>query len=84
MKLEFSWHIFENFWNIKFHENPYSGSRVVPYGPTDITKLIVAFRNSKNVPKKYNVSSRRIHEVLLTAVTSHNVSAKFPSLFTTK
>jgi len=45
----FSRQIFEKFSNIKFHENPSSGSRVVPCGRidgrTDMTKLIVAFRN---------------------------------------
>ena len=30
MKLEFSWQIFEKYLNIKFHENPSSGSLVVP------------------------------------------------------
>jgi hypothetical protein len=35
MKLEFSGQIFENYSNIKFHENPSSGSRVVPCGRTD-------------------------------------------------
>jgi hypothetical protein len=37
--------------NIKFHQNPSSGSRVVPGGQTDMTKLIVAFRNFANAPK---------------------------------
>jgi hypothetical protein len=41
--------IFENFSHIKFYKNPSSGIRVVPcgqtYGRTDMTKLIVAFRN---------------------------------------
>jgi len=45
----FSGQIFEKSSNIKFYENPSSGSRVVPCGRTDrqiyITKLIVAFRN---------------------------------------
>jgi len=40
MKLEFSRHIFEKHWYIKFHENPSIGSR-----RTDMTKLIVAFRS---------------------------------------
>jgi hypothetical protein len=31
--------------NTKFHEKRSSGSRVVSYGHTDMTKLIVAFRN---------------------------------------
>ena len=35
MKLEFSRQIFEKYSNIKFHENPYSGNRVVPCGQTD-------------------------------------------------
>jgi hypothetical protein len=35
MKLEFSGQIFEKSSNIKFHENPSSGSRVVPCGQTD-------------------------------------------------
>jgi len=45
----FSPQIFESYSNIKFHENPSSGSRVVPCaqmdGRTDMTKLIVAFCN---------------------------------------
>ena len=52
MKLEFSRQIFEKVSNIKFHQNPSSGSRVVPCGRTDMTKLIVAFRNFANAPKK--------------------------------
>jgi len=56
MKLEFSGRIFEKYSNIKFHENPSTGSRVVPRGQAerrtaDITKLILAFRNSANAPK---------------------------------
>ena len=43
VKLEFSRHIFEKkYSNVKFHENPSSGSRVVPCGQTDMTKLIAA------------------------------------------
>jgi hypothetical protein len=38
--------------NIKFHQNPSNGSRVVPCGQTDgvtdMTKLIVAVRNFAN------------------------------------
>jgi hypothetical protein len=42
----------------KFHQNPSSGSRVVPCGQMDrrtdgdVTKLIVAFRKSENANKK--------------------------------
>ena len=37
--------------NLKFHENPFSVSRVVSYGQTHVTKLIVAFRNFAKAPK---------------------------------
>jgi hypothetical protein len=40
-----------------FHENPSSGSRVVPCGLTgrriDMTKPVVAFHNFANDPKNY-------------------------------
>jgi hypothetical protein len=52
MKSEFSRQIFEEVSNIKFNQNPSSGSQVVPCGQTDMTKLIVAFRNFANGPKK--------------------------------
>jgi len=35
MKLEFSHRIFEKYSNIKFVENPYSGSQTVPCGQMD-------------------------------------------------
>jgi len=45
--------VFEKFSNIKFRENPLSGSRGFHAdGQTDVTKLIVAFRNYANAPKK--------------------------------
>jgi hypothetical protein len=57
MKLEFSRQVFENS-NFKFHENPFSGSRVVSCrqtnGQTDITKLVVPFRYFANTPKTIN------------------------------
>ena len=54
MKLEFSWADFRKYSNLKFHENPPSGSRAVPCGrtdKTDTTKLIVPFRNFAEAPK---------------------------------
>ena len=57
MKLEFSWQIFEKYSNIKLGENPSSGSWDVPCRKkkdTDMTKLIVTFRNFANVPKNYS------------------------------
>jgi hypothetical protein len=40
--------------NIKFDEYLSSGSRVVPYGRTYMTKLTVAFRNFAKAPKTQN------------------------------
>ena len=59
MKLDYSLQIFEKYANIKFQENPLSGSRGVPYGrtdgravrQTDKTMLIVAFSNFTKATK---------------------------------
>jgi hypothetical protein len=51
MKLEFSRQIFEKCSNIKFNKNPSTGREVVPFGRTDITNLIVVFRNFADAPK---------------------------------
>jgi len=40
IKLEFSRYIFEKYSNINFHENPYSDSRFVPRGQTDMMKQL--------------------------------------------
>jgi hypothetical protein len=61
LKPEFSRQIFEKFSYIKFHENPSNGSRVVPCGRTDMTKLIVAFCNFADAPKKRRVKIRTGH-----------------------
>jgi hypothetical protein len=46
---------FQKYSNIEFHENPSSGSRVVPCGRTegyaDVTKLLFAFRSFMKAPK---------------------------------
>ena len=59
MELEFS-RDFKKYSNMKFHENPSSGSRVVPCGRTDrradMTKLIVVFRNFANALKNVNTN----------------------------
>jgi hypothetical protein len=43
--------IFEKYTNIKFHENPSTGSRVVACGRTDMTNLIAAFNSFAKAPK---------------------------------
>jgi len=54
MKLTFSRQILEKYSNIKFHENMSSRSRIVSCGQTDMTKLMVAFRNFANAPKNWH------------------------------
>ena len=50
--------LFRKHSNIKLQENLSSGSRVVPCGRTDKTKLIVAFRNSANAPESNRLTKR--------------------------
>jgi len=93
MELEFSWQIFEKN---SLHENPSIGSRVVPCGwmdrRTDVTKLIIAFRNFANAPKRtqkaFNVSAVPICTWLNTInhVTDHSrhlmyVECSWPGTF---
>jgi len=53
MKLDCSQQIFEKYSNIKFHENPSSGSSVVPCGRTDRhDEANSRFSNPANVPQK--------------------------------
>jgi hypothetical protein len=66
-KIQFYRQIFERqkkTSNVKFDQNPSSGSRVVPYGQTDVqpdmTKLIVTLRNSAKAPKAEWKGSERI------------------------
>jgi len=59
MKFQFSQNIFEKCSNIEFYENPSSGNHVLLCGQaegqtgklTNMTKLLVAFRNFINLPK---------------------------------
>jgi len=64
LKLEFSRQIFKKHSNTKFHENPFSGSRVIACGQRDgrrdrMGKLTVAFLNFTNAPKKKVCHSKR-------------------------
>jgi hypothetical protein len=60
MKLEFSRQMFEKISNIRFYENPLTGSRVVACGRTDwctdmqteAKKVIVSSRNFGKAPQK--------------------------------
>jgi hypothetical protein len=51
MKVEFSSQTFKKYSNIKFHSNLSTGSRAVPYGQINMTKLKVTFHNFVNAPK---------------------------------
>jgi len=60
MKLEWTRLIFEKSSNIKLHENPFIGNRVVPNGQTDMMKLIVAFFNFVSAPKAVSTHEGKI------------------------
>ena len=79
MKRKPSWQIFEKYSNVKFHESPSSGSRVVPCGQadwqTDMTNVILSFRNFVIVPNnvrnnKANVTVVKLIEVCWCLQTS--------------
>ena len=46
--------------NIKFHQNPFIGSRGQTDRQTDMTKLIVAFRNFANASKKIKFAVEQV------------------------
>ena len=64
IKREFSWQVFEKYWNMNFHENPSSENRVVQRGrtdgQTDMTNLTVVFRKSANAHKNRNSTFLKI------------------------
>ena len=60
IKLKYSQRNFVQDCNITFHRNPSSGSWVVPWGRTDTTTLIVAFRNSANANKNLTQLNNRL------------------------
>ena len=49
MKLEFSQQAFQYYSNIKFHENPFNGSRIVPCDRTDRRDKVNSHFVTKNV-----------------------------------
>jgi hypothetical protein len=57
MKLAFYQQIFEKYSNIKFHENPSIGIRVVVCGYTErqTRNLMVAFQNFAKAPNKEHI-----------------------------
>ena len=58
MELELSQQIFDKCSNIKFQENPPSGSQVVSRRRRDMTRLTVTFHNFANVPKNHFYSDK--------------------------
>ena len=71
MKLEFSRQIFEKWSNVKFHENPSSGSRVVPIGQTwrSWQSLFVIFPNARG--KKIKLAQERVQTRSLVNTALH-------------
>ena len=57
MKLEFTRWIFEKSSNVIFNDSPSIGRGIPLDGRTDMTKLIVAFRNCRNSLKTFSFSN---------------------------
>jgi HD-like signal output (HDOD) protein len=58
-KLQFSWQMFEKYSSTKFHEIPSMRTD----GQTDMTKLIVAFRNLMHLSRSHFLSTLTKHKV---------------------
>jgi len=69
MKLRFSEGFFEEYANIKFHNNQSSGSGVVACGQakgrTDTNDIIIAFRNFGKAPKNIMINHQHRAGVLM-------------------
>ena len=62
MKLEFSRQTFKKYLNVKYHANPSSVTELFhgggrADGKAEMTKVIVAFRNSADAPETIRVST---------------------------
>jgi len=80
INLELCWQMFDKYSNIKFHENTSSESRVFPCRQTDMTKLLVAYRNFANAPKNHFCFN--FDNLFLFQVWSETIPKAFPSVFT--
>jgi hypothetical protein len=78
IKLEYPQQIFEKYLDIKFHENPSSGSRFVPCGRIDLTQIVVAFLSDANLPIMIFLCS--CFSVFCSAET-RNLRPKFSSIY---
>jgi hypothetical protein len=65
-KLEFSRQVFEKYSNIKFHENPSSGSRVVPCGQADGRTDGREEANSRS--SKFCERTKKLYDILFSPV----------------
>jgi len=73
LELEFSLQIFEKYSNSKFHENLSSGSRNVPNGQTDKTKLIDAFRSFAKAPINCEFVSKVVTSTQTIYITKEHI-----------
>jgi len=75
-------HIFEKYSNLKYHENPSCGSRVVlcerKDRQTDVTELIVIIQNFGNAAKNlWQECTVQIRPVIMTRLATSKKKIKF-------
>ena len=72
--LEFYLPIFEKYSNIIYHEDPSAGSRFIPCGRTDTTKLVVAVRSFTSASlKRFNLLNPELNPICsLLALLAHH------------
>ena len=81
MKNEFPQQIFGKFSDVRFHENPSCGNRIIPCGEadgptekhTDITRLKIAFQSFANAPKIVFKYFGRDNEIYSSCIDYENI-----------
>jgi hypothetical protein len=83
---KFCRHILQKYSVVIFYGNPSSGSRVVPWGRTDMTRRIFALRYCVNASKKTHLSARvsliPLYQQIIWQFTIHSNQIFFTVVYT--
>ena len=81
MKLEYSRQIFEKYSNINFHENSSRGSRIVPYGWTDIHDEAYVYWTVHHLDSWIKIDQLDVTCFIISLFTAQHVSNVSTSIF---